>query len=259
MLDPDIRTNSKFKPYLGTAIRLSPRFSVTATLHLGTSNDTNGQNQVRLRQYASQYPAGLNYIPQIYTLTQGNEPARLGLGASLTSQRMIEGRPAWQVGIVAVAERWSHYRDRHGETPADSWQNTATVVAGGSFAWRQRRLSFDLGYAPSPVPDQTGRTNYVDNSRVVSSASIESPVRLLGRDVEAGFYLFGSMFIPRSADKDPLAAHPVVDEYPDSATVIRTGLPATDTAGLQSNNPGYPGFDSRGYMLGLGVCLRIAR
>jgi hypothetical protein len=56
-----------------------------------------------------------------------------------------------------------------------------------------------------------------------------------------------------------MAAHPVIDEYPDSATVIRTGLPATDTAGLQTNNPGYPGFDSRGYMLGLGVCLRIAR
>ncbi|HJX53061.1 MAG TPA: hypothetical protein VJ801_09880 [Polyangia bacterium] len=259
LLDPDIRTNSKFKPYIGTVYRPSPRVAVAATLHLGTSNDTNGENQVRLRNYASQYPSGLNYIPQAYTLTQGNEPARLGLGASLASQRLIEGRPAWEVGLMAVGERWSQYRDRHGEKPPDPWHNTLTVVAGGNFAWRQRRLSFDLGYAPSPVPDQTGRTNYVDNSRIISSASIESPVKLLGREVEAGFYLFGSVFIPRTADKNPNAAHPVVDEFPDNAIDIPTQLPAPDAAGFQTNNPGYPGFDSHGYMLGLGVCLRIAR
>jgi long-chain fatty acid transport protein len=259
MLDPDIRTNSKFKPYLGAVYRPSSRVAVMATLHLGTSNDTNGENQVRLRNYTSQYPYGLNYIPQVYTLTQGNEPARLGLGASLTSRRLVEGRPAWEVGLVAVAERWSQYRDRHGETPPDSWNDTVTVVAGGNFGWRQRRLSFDLGYAPTPVPDQTGRTNYVDNSRIISSASIESPVRLLGRDVEAGFYLFGSVFIPRSADKNPNAAHPVVDEFPDGTINIRTGLPEPSAAGLQTNNPGYPGFDSHGYMFGAGVCLRIAR
>ena len=259
LLDPDIRTNSKFKPYLGAAFRPSPRVVVTATLHLGTGNETRGQNQVRMWNYATQYPAGLTYVPQVYTLSQGNEPARLGLGASLSGRRSAEGRPAWEVGLVAVGERWSQYRDRHGESPPDSWHNTVTLVAGGNFAWRQRRIAFDLGYAPSPVPDQTGRTNYVDNSRLISSASIESPVKLLGREVEAGFYLFGSVFIPRTADKDPSAKHPVIDEFPDSSTNIRTGLPEPSAAGLQTNNPGYPGFESHGYMLGAGICLRIAR
>jgi len=198
LLAPDIHTNSKFKPYLGVVYRPSPRVSIAATLHLGTSNDTTGQNQVRIRNDTSQYPPGLDYIPQTYVLTQGNEPARLGLGASLSSRRQVEnGRAAWEVGLVAVAERWSQYRDRHGESPLDTWHDTVTVVAGGNFAWRQRRLAFDLGYVPSPVPDQTGRTNYVDNSRIVSSASIESPVNLLGREIEAGVYLFGSVFVPR--------------------------------------------------------------
>ena len=261
LLDPDIHTNSKFKPYLGVAFRPSSRWTATATLHLGTSNDTNGQNQVRMRNYTNQYPDGLNYVPQVYTLTQGNEPARLGLGLSLNSLRQVEGRSAWEVGLVAVGERWSQYRDRHGESPADPWHNTVTVVAGGNFAWRQRRLAFDLGYAPSPVPDQTGRSNYVDNSRIVSSASIESPVKLLGREIEAGFYLFGSLFIPRSVDKDLNRKDPngVVDEFPDNSVDIRTGQPAAGAAGLQTNNPGYPGFTSRGYMLGAGVCLRVAR
>jgi hypothetical protein len=200
---------------------------------------------------------GPNYIPQVYTLTQGNEPTRIGLGASLASRRPVEGgRPAWEVGLVAVGERWSQYRDRHGETPADAWHNTVTVVAGGNFAWRQQRISFDLGYAPSPVPDQTGRTNYVDNSRIVSSAGIESPIKVLGREIEAGFYLFGSVFVPRSVNKDPSR---IVDEFPDNTTYISTGLPAAGREGLQTNNPGYPGFDSHGYMLGAGFCVRIAR
>jgi long-chain fatty acid transport protein len=259
LLDPNIRTNSKFKPYLGVLYRPSPRISVAATLHLGTSNDTRGENQVRMWNYTTQYPAGLNYVPQTYKLSQGNEPARLGLGASMASRRLVEDRPAWELGLMVVAEQWSHYRDRHGESPADGWRDTITVVAGGNFAWRNRRLSFDLGYAPSPVPAQTGRSNYVDNPRLITSASIESPINLLGREVEAGFYLFGSVYIPRSVDKDPNAAHPVIDEYPDTAIDNRTNLPPLDTAGLQTNNPGYPGFDSRGYMIGAGVCLRIAR
>ena len=262
LLNPDIHTNSKFKPYLGVVYRPSPRVSIAATLHLGTSNDTFGQNQVRVRNDTSQYPPGLDYIPQTYVLTQGNEPARLGLGASLSSRRQVEnGRAAWEVGLVAVAERWSQYRDRHGESPLDTWHDTVTVVAGGNFAWRQRRLAFDLGYVPSPVPDQTGRTNYVDNSRIVSSASIESPVNLLGREIEAGVYLFGSVFVPRSVDKDlnRTDANKLVDEFPDSTVNNLTHLPDPRAAGLQTNNPGYPGFSSSGYMLGLGVCLRIAR
>jgi len=39
---------------------------------------------------------------------------------------------------MAVAERWSQYRDRHGESPQDPWHNTVAVVAGGNLAWRQR-------------------------------------------------------------------------------------------------------------------------
>ncbi len=255
LLDPDIRTNSKFRPYLGVVYRPWPRITMAGTLHFGTSNDTDGENQVRMWKPLDQYTDGVNYIPQVYTLTQGNEPARLGLGIGVNSKWIVDERPLWQIGLMAVGQRWSHYRDRHGESP-EGWRNTVTLVAGGNFAWGQRRLAFDLGYAPSPVPDQTGRSNYVDNARIVSSASIEAPVQLLGRDVAAGFYLFGSFFIPRSADKDPAQ---IVDEYPASAIDVRTGLPAADTAGLQTNNPGYPGFDSRGYMLGLGVCLRIAR
>jgi hypothetical protein len=96
------------------------------------------------------------------------------------------------------------------------------------------------------VPDQTGQTNYVDNSRLLASAGIEGPVRFLGKELEAGITLFGSWFVPRETTKDPNAAHPVVDEDPF-------------TPGLQTNNPGYPGWKSTGYMLGAGATFRISR
>jgi len=130
---------------------------------------------------------------------------------------------------------------------------------GGRFLWRDRHLTADLGYVPSPVPAQTGRTNYVDNARLVASLGLEGPVKFLGRDLEAGINLFGSYFLPREVTKDPGAANPVRDEFPDDAVDLGTGLPAEGAIGLQTNNPGYPGWKSTGYMLGAGATFRIAR
>ena len=258
LLDADVRSDSKFKPYFGVSAHPTERTTVFATLHMGISNETQGFNSIRYWNFDA-YPAGQDHVPQVYVLSQGFEPTRIGTGAGLAGPRMDDGRLPWELGLQLVLERWSTYHDRHGEAPADQWHDTLSIVAGGNLAWKQRRLSLDLGWVPSPVPDQTGRSNYVDNSRVVGAAGIEAPIDMLGREVEAGFYLFGSFFIPRQVTKRADAPHPVVDEFPDTAIDIRTNLPASGTAGLQTNNPGYPGFSSRGYMVGAGVSLRIAR
>jgi hypothetical protein len=186
----------------------------------------------------------------------------LALGGSYSARRLPDGRAPWEIGIQLLGERWSQYNNRQGDHPLDGWNNTVSVAVGGGFLWRDRHVTADLGYVPSPVPDQTGRTNYVDNARLVASAGIEGPVRFLGRDLEAGITLFGAYLLPREVTKDPNAAHPVLDEYPDTATAYDpvTGAPvAAGAAGLQTNNPGYPGWKSTGYMLGLGATFRIAR
>jgi hypothetical protein len=88
----------------------------------------------------------------------------------------------------------------------------------------------------------------------MASLGLEGPVTFLGKDLEAGITIFGSYFLPREVTKDPNAANPVVDEYPDTVTGGKVS-----TAGLQTNNPGYPGWKSTGYMLGAGATFRIAR
>jgi long-chain fatty acid transport protein len=257
MMAPDIHTDSKFKPYVAATLHPNARSSVVATLHAPFSNDTDGQNDLRFWNY--KYKDGQKSVQQIYTVSQGTEPLRVAVGGSFCGRRLDDGRAPWEVGIQLLGERWSRYYNRQGARPIDRWNNTVSVAVGGGFLWRERHVTADVGYVPSPVPNQTGRTNYVDNSRLVASAGIEGPVKFLGRELEAGVTLFGSYFLPRSVTKDPNAANPVVDEFPDGQIDLRTGLPAEGAANLQTNNPGYPGWKSTGYMIGAGATFRIAR
>jgi hypothetical protein len=257
LLAPDIHTDSKFKPYFAATLHPTTRSSVVATLHFPFANNTQGENDLRFWNYT--YPNGQTSVQQVYTISQGSEPLRFALGGSYSGTRLPDGRAPWEVGVQLLAERWSQYYTRQGVHPLDTWNNTVSIALGGGFLWRERHVTADIGYVPSPVPDQTGRTNYVDNSRLVASAGIEGAVKFLGRDLEAGVTFFGSYFLPREVSKDPNAAHPVLDEYPDNATNILTRLPVTDAAGLQTNNPGYPGWKSTGYMLGAGATFRISR
>jgi hypothetical protein len=268
LLSPDIHTNSKFKPYLAATVHPTARSSVIATLHFAFANTTKGENDLLFPSDPNpppptpDNPNPVSPAPppkQSYTITQGSEPLRLALGGSYTGRPLPDGRTPWEIGIQLLGERWSQYTNRQGDHPLDGWNNTVSVAVGGGFLWRDRHVTADLGYVPSPVPDQTGRTNYVDNSRLVASAGIEGPVKFLGRDLEAGITLFGAYLLPREVAKDPNAAHPVLDEYPDTATDSKTGAPIAGAAGLQTNNPGYPGWKSTGYMLGLGATFRIAR
>lgn len=250
-LSPDIHTDSKFRPYFGVTVHPSARTSVIATLHAPFSNTTSGENNILLGDGKS--------VQQTYTISQGTEPLRVAIGGSYSGSLRADGRAPWELGIQLLGERWSQYRDRHGEQPQDRWNNTVSIAVGGGFLWRERHVTLDLGYVPSPVPDQTGRTNYVDNSRLVASTGIEGVVKFFGRELEAGVTLFGSYFLPREVTKDPNAAHPVLDEYPDGAKDPLTNQPLPGTAGLQTNNPGYPGWKSTGYMLGAGATFRISR
>jgi len=263
LMTPSIHTDSKFKPYLATTLHPTARSSVIATLHFPFVNTTEGENEIR---FWSRQEAGQNPVPQTYTIFQGYEPLRFALGASYGGARLPDGRQPWELGVQLLFERWSQYYNRvhdpsvpGDEHPPDPWKSTLNLGVGGGFLWRGRHVTADLGYIPSPVPDQTGRTNYVDNSRLVASAGIEGPVRFFGRELEAGITVFGSYFLPREVTKDPNAAHPVIDEVPDNAIESMTGQPMAGAANLQTNNPGYPGWKSTGFMLGLGATFRIAR
>ncbi len=257
LLAPDIHTNSKFKPYFAATVHPNARSSVVATVHLPFVNETSGENDLRFWNKGREE----NSVLQTYTISQGYEPLRIAVGGSFAARRCDDGSVPWEIGIQLLGERWSQYLNRQGKAPlnTDTWKDTVSVAVGGRLLWLDRYLTADLGYVPSPVPTQAGRTNYVDNSRLVASLGIEGPVRFLGRDLEAGVNLFGSVFLPREVTKDPAAANPVIDEFPDDAVDLTSNQPAAGALGFQTNNPGYPGWKSTGYMVGAAATFRIAR
>jgi long-chain fatty acid transport protein len=258
ILAPDIHTNSKFKPYFGVTVHPNQRLSLVGTLHVPFENTTNGENDIRFWNYDDENGQPV-LVKQIYTFSQGSQPLRLAVGASFKGRPREDGQAPWEVGVQLLGQRWSQYRNRQGEHPLDAWSNTVSYAVGVGFQWKDRHVTADLGYTPSPVPDQMGRTNYVDNSRLLASLGIEGPVRFLGKDLEAGLTLFGSLFLPREVSKSLDVVNRVVDEYPDTAVDVRTNQPAGDTQDLQTNNPGYPGWKSTGFMVGMGATFRIAR
>jgi hypothetical protein len=165
---------------------------------------------------------------------------------------------------TALWGRWSAYLDRHGDRPdgAYRWYDTLSGAIGARYRRGRARTFLDVAYQPSPVPAQTGRTNYVDGDRVASSAGFDYGLRPWGGALRIGVQVQVHRVLPRETQK--LSAPPgdaggapqlVVDEVPDDAVVGGQPLPGRD--GLQTNNPGWPGYTSQGWVLGAGLHLTV--
>lgn len=154
---------------------------------------------------------------------------------------------------------WSAYRDRHGESPSAygedmAWRNTATVALGVRHVLGRVRAFTDLVVTPSPVPNQVGRSNYVDNDKVGMVMGGDVELTLGSTKLRPGLQLFVHRLVPRHASKDDAR---IADELPDDAALGSTHDPVAGAAGLQTNNPGWPGFASGGWLSGGAFTLAI--
>jgi hypothetical protein len=122
----------------------------------------------------------------------------------------------------------------------------------------------DVDYQPTPVPPQTGRTNYADNDRVGVDVGLDYAFSLFGTRLRIGTELQAHRLVWRHQTKLPTPTSPdglnhtpatVVDEVPDDSTL--NGQPLAGRQGLQTNNPGWPGFGSGGWILGGSLYLSV--
>jgi len=192
-------------------------------------------------------PATHDYVPWI-----------VGLGVNYDV--LHARRTKLSLVLSTTYERWSQYVNRQSERPLpgyefkDVWAGTA-----GLRALREDSLGFlfDVTYHPTPVPLQTGRTNYVDNNRIgfVLGTSYDMPVpawKLAFRfGAQAQLHVLPKRSqVKRSPSRADRTASDVRDEWDDTAVDIRTNAILPEAAGLQTNNPGYPGFSSQGVVVG---------
>lgn len=184
-------------------------------------------------------------------------PLTLGLGASYDLYKS----ETHVIGVTATGtfKQWSEYLNRQGERPLPGyeWSDTISGAIGGRYSYRDRVATFlDLAYEPTPVPLQTGRTNYVDNDRFGIDAGANYTLPIKDWDVSFRFGAQAQLHMLRERHQskiDPrLTANNgslVLDEWADDALDVNMErVPAAQ--GLQTNNPGYPGFSSKGTILG---------
>jgi long-chain fatty acid transport protein len=192
-------------------------------------------------------------------------PWQLGLGTSVDLLQREE--QSLTLSASAIYGRWSQYIDRHGERPATGlgWQDTLTGAFGLLGKFRDLRFSLDLQYKPTPVPLQFGRSNYVDNDRIGANLSADYAFHAGDTTLRLGLSLQSFWLLRRYTRKlstptfaDGLNRTPslVKDEVPDDGQVGGTPIPGAQ--GLQTNNPGWPGFASAGWLGTAGLYLAVS-
>lgn len=256
-LDIDASVNIGIAPHFGVSWRPNPRWRVTATAHTPQRVELASSFKFLLANGIEQQ-SGLKFVLD-YT------PWQLGAGASY--DLIQDETHTLTLAGTALYAAWSSYIDRHGEQPTAPyrWADTVSPTVGLRYSFQGLRGSFDLGYVPTPVPEQSGRTNYVDNHRVTGSLGAEYHFAMLGTDVSVGAQLQVHRLVPREAyklrtptvpDGSNVAPERVKDEVPDDAQ--KSGEPVSGAQGLQTNNPGWPGFASGGWITGVAVYLSVA-
>ena len=135
---------------------------------------------------------------------------------------------------------------------------------GLRYKYRATGTFVDVQYKPSPVPLQTGRTNYVDNDRIGGDVGIDYAFRVSHTSMRIGAQAQAYWLVPRHQTKLPTPDEPdgfnhypalVSDELPDDSQIA--GQAIAGSQGLQTNNPGWPGFGSSGVIVGGGVYLTV--
>ena len=256
VLNVGTQVEAGLAPHAGLLWRPLDGWRVTGSVHAPRELEVNANVQYLLAN-------GLEQRSTIRLLYDWM-PWQAGLGASWD----VVQQPATTLTLAtsAVYARWSQYVDRHGEQPVRElgWYDTVTAALGARLRAGPWHLGLDIQYQPTPVPLQRGRSNYVDNDRIGASHSLEYAVAIGDSWLRVGAQLQGFWMLERSASKlvtptfaDGVNRTPalVADEVPDDA---RLGLGPVDGAqGLQTNNPGWPGFSSEGWLAAAGLYVAV--
>ena len=245
----------RIAPSFGAQWQPSDLVQVGASWRAANHFDLTVENRIQIKGFqgdASAFP-----IRQKVAFVLNYTPEQLNLG-------LAHKAGALHVSAAAVWSRWSQYVDTQGEHPGD-WKDVLSLRAGAEYAAQPDRvLRAGVQWEPSPVPNQGGRTNYVDNDRAVGSVGAGHRIELLGKSVELNWFLAVHHLLARDTNKavatqtNCKAGVTVVCDEVDDATKGTNGKPIAAASGLQTGNPGFPGFASWGNVLVVGADLKWA-
>ncbi len=253
-VDLRTRVGTKAGATVGAVVRaLDDRMRVSATFRDELASVTQGINEIQIRgfQDTAQFPV---QQPSRYVMEFLPRQAALGL-AYATDQYSVAADATWN--------QWSRYLDDVGQRAG--YHDTVSASIGGELVVQPKRarLRAGVGYRPSPVPAQTGRTNYVDNDMWLLGLGSAYDIHVNSHTLEVGLFGQLQLAVPRNAQKQRLSAYPscvdgvtsLCDEVPDDTTQAGTGAAIPAAAGLQTGNPGFPGYSTGGWVAEAGLQL----
>ena len=241
LLDSDISVKTAVAPHLGVQWKPHERVRAVATVHT---------------KQAFEVETGFDYV-----LATGQEQSASLRFVHSYMPLTIAAGGSYDVGEtlsfsgVASWAQWSSYEDRHGENPGGEypWSDTISLALGARWASGKHRAWLDTAYQPSPVPPQTGQSNYVDSDRLGVALGGDRVMALWGGTLRIGVDALGHHIFHRHVDKYP---EYIRDEVPDDSIDV-LGQPVPNREGLQTNNPGFPGFSVEGWIFGVGLHVGI--
>jgi hypothetical protein len=236
----------------GALLELSDWMRLGLSFRQGIGFDIDGENTIQIRglseEDVDEYPIRqqLAWRPQSSpTMATAGAATDLGKSTVLFDMRYTV---------------WSGYRDSQGEKAG--FDNTISPRLGLEYHYNDRTTArVGLSFDPTPVPDQVGRTNYVDNDRGAISVGASHNFEVRERSLSLSWFLQGQLLIQRQTSKASAVGYPVCaegvtvlcDEVADNLRDARTGQPLPGAVGLQTENPGFPGFSSGGWLGAIGL------
>ena len=265
LINAKMNVGASVMPYFSFVANPVAGWHLTGTFHLPTNTGiVKLNNEMQVMGLNELYPENQKYLAASSSMTAGYQPIKLSVGTyynfDLPKDYVLTPMAGFEWS------RWSTYINRHGEKPLDKWDDTFSATAGLMMRHPERRAAFGFNYVPSPVPAQTGRENYVDNDRFGFSLGYHEYFSITDQ-VKIGAGISGSLqwLISRTEEKDLDRATKdggLVDEVPDDgAKYYGSDLTSeeleTIKKEMQTNNPGFPGWTSKGFLLNLGVSAEV--
>ncbi|MCK5808779.1 hypothetical protein KAH37_07335 [bacterium] len=268
LINSHMKIGGQVAPIVGVNITPWRGFSLTGTFHYQRNTgivELNNRIQLSnptMTEDPDINPSGKPYLDASSTITAGYQPINISVGLSYRFE-------AKGYGLTPLAsfswERWSTYINRHGEKPSErySWNDTFSFSAGFKMDHKDRKAGVDFVYVPTPVPSQTGQENYIDNDRVGFALGYTEYFHFKTFSIGGGLNVQFQWLLNRSVEKNIKYNRDgttyegvdgdVVDEFPDHITNSTHPDGFDSAVGLQTNNPGYPGFSSNGMLFGSSI------
>jgi len=261
LANADASISTGIRPIAGVVYRPYEWLSVGAVFRDESCVKVDGNGELLLWNYheADPYKTIPKRTSQKFPLAISYEPREYEVGFGLRFSRVT-------TQLAIMYQEWPLYRDQHNrhpfvlDSPMDKetekkfhFNSTFNFLSNVEWMYGNEK-SFMLGaaYYPTPVPPQIGRTNYVDNDILGLSFGHRYDFRVFDRrfTLNGAAQLF--FMFKRIVYKDPKL---ILDEFPDDSTTLLSNSPMLEAKGLQTNNPGFPGYEAGGVLFSIGANL----